>query len=198
MGLHTSAIRLLSYFAHSSLKYVDEGLARNPAAVASCETSCRAVAKDAPRHLTLRSWIGPSICQSAQCRWTRIRAEGPSTCPRCACHVRPFVCGVLPACPCGRKVRTAVLCLSARPCTRKIAVRRPQEPGGRFAVRQRIQRVGGTGRCVYEGRQKAQARAFVLRDGKVAEWFKATVLKTVVGASPPWVRIPPFPPIKVI
>lgn len=30
--------------------------------------------------------------------------------------------------------------------------------------------------------------------GKVAEWFKATVLKTVVGASPPWVRIPPFLP----
>ena len=32
------------------------------------------------------------------------------------------------------------------------------------------------------------------RLGKVAEWFKAAVLKTAVGASPPWVRIPPFPP----
>lgn len=30
--------------------------------------------------------------------------------------------------------------------------------------------------------------------GKVAEWFKATVLKTVVGETLPWVRIPPFPP----
>jgi hypothetical protein len=28
----------------------------------------------------------------------------------------------------------------------------------------------------------------------VAEWFKAPVLKTGVGASPPWVRIPPPPP----
>ena len=31
--------------------------------------------------------------------------------------------------------------------------------------------------------------------GQVAEWFKATVLKTVVGGSSPWVRIPPCPPI---
>jgi len=30
--------------------------------------------------------------------------------------------------------------------------------------------------------------------GWVAEWFKAPVLKTGVGASPPWVRIPPHPP----
>src|SRR5579864_1699319 len=30
--------------------------------------------------------------------------------------------------------------------------------------------------------------------GWVAEWFKAAVLKTAVGASPPWVRIPPHPP----
>jgi hypothetical protein len=29
----------------------------------------------------------------------------------------------------------------------------------------------------------------------VAEWFKAPVLKTGVGASPPWVRIPPHPPV---
>jgi hypothetical protein len=28
----------------------------------------------------------------------------------------------------------------------------------------------------------------------VAEWFKAAVLKTAVGASLPWVRIPPLPP----
>ena len=33
--------------------------------------------------------------------------------------------------------------------------------------------------------------------GRVAEWFKAAVLKTAVGASPPWVRIPPLPPVAV-
>ena len=30
--------------------------------------------------------------------------------------------------------------------------------------------------------------------GRVAEWFKAAVLKTAVGGSLPWVRIPPRPP----
>ncbi len=30
--------------------------------------------------------------------------------------------------------------------------------------------------------------------GSVAEWFKALVLKTSVGGSLPWVRIPPLPP----
>src|SRR6185437_16087512 len=34
--------------------------------------------------------------------------------------------------------------------------------------------------------------------GGVAEWFKAPVLKTGVGASPPWVRIPPPPPFWLI
>ena len=33
-----------------------------------------------------------------------------------------------------------------------------------------------------------------IREGRVAEWFKAAVLKPAVGASPPWVRIPPLPP----
>jgi hypothetical protein len=33
------------------------------------------------------------------------------------------------------------------------------------------------------------------RSGEVAEWFKAPVLKTGVGASLPWVRIPPSPPV---
>ena|GEM_PF-6919263 len=33
--------------------------------------------------------------------------------------------------------------------------------------------------------------------GRVAEWFKAAVLKTAVGESPPWVRIPPLPPCKL-
>ena len=32
----------------------------------------------------------------------------------------------------------------------------------------------------------------------MAEWFKAPVLKTGVGASPPWVRIPPHPPAHCI
>src|SRR3569833_356282 len=31
--------------------------------------------------------------------------------------------------------------------------------------------------------------------GEMAEWFKAAVLKTAVGASSPWVRIPLSPPI---
>jgi hypothetical protein len=33
-----------------------------------------------------------------------------------------------------------------------------------------------------------------IRDGRVAEWFKAPVLKTGVPARVPWVRIPPLPP----
>jgi hypothetical protein len=34
--------------------------------------------------------------------------------------------------------------------------------------------------------------------GRVVEWFKAPVLKTGVGASSPWVRIPPLPPVRHI
>ena len=33
-------------------------------------------------------------------------------------------------------------------------------------------------------------------EGSVAEWFKALVLKTSVGGTPPWVRIPPLPPMQ--
>ena len=33
--------------------------------------------------------------------------------------------------------------------------------------------------------------------GSVAEWFMALVLKTSVGGTPPWVRIPPLPPIHI-
>ena len=29
--------------------------------------------------------------------------------------------------------------------------------------------------------------------GEVSEWFKVTASKTVVGATPPWVQIPPSP-----
>ena len=32
--------------------------------------------------------------------------------------------------------------------------------------------------------------------GRVAEWFKAPVLKTGVPARVPWVRIPPLPPVQ--
>lgn len=32
-------------------------------------------------------------------------------------------------------------------------------------------------------------------NGRVAEWFKAPVLKTGVPARVPWVRIPPLPPV---
>jgi hypothetical protein len=34
----------------------------------------------------------------------------------------------------------------------------------------------------------------ISRLGRVAEWFKAPVLKTGVPARVPWVRIPPLPP----
>jgi hypothetical protein len=34
-------------------------------------------------------------------------------------------------------------------------------------------------------------------NGQVAEWFKAAVLKTAVGSRPPWVRIPPCPPVPI-
>ena len=45
-------------------------------------------------------------------------------------------------------------------------------------------------------RDETRSRRPVRRigSGRVAEWFKAAVLKTAVGASPPWVRIPPLPP----
>jgi integrase-like protein len=33
----------------------------------------------------------------------------------------------------------------------------------------------------------------ISKQGRVAEWFKAAVLKTARGASPSWVRIPPLP-----
>jgi hypothetical protein len=48
-------------------------------------------------------------------------------------------------------------------------------------------------RC-HRHRDRRQLRVWARRLGRVAEWFKAAVLKTAVGASPPWVRIPPLPP----
>jgi hypothetical protein len=35
------------------------------------------------------------------------------------------------------------------------------------------------------------------QNGSVAEWFKALVLKTSVGGTLPWVRIPPLPPLSI-
>ena len=40
----------------------------------------------------------------------------------------------------------------------------------------------------------AMAGAVVEKCGEMAEWFKAAVLKTAVGVSLPWVRIPLSPP----
>jgi hypothetical protein len=48
---------------------------------------------------------------------------------------------------------------------------------------------------VVAGLNEAVEWATEARDGRVAEWFKAAVLKTAVGASSPWVRIPPRPPL---
>jgi hypothetical protein len=56
-----------------------------------------------------------------------------------------------------------------------------------------ILRVGRTVHHLHLPLQSALARGRIV-SGQVAEWFKATVLKTVVGGSSPWVRIPPCPP----
>jgi hypothetical protein len=40
-----------------------------------------------------------------------------------------------------------------------------------------------------------KVKPLILLSGRVAEWFKAPVLKTGVPARAPWVRIPPLPPI---
>ena len=45
------------------------------------------------------------------------------------------------------------------------------------------------------GLQLVSAKLLRSLAGEVAEWFKAPVLKTGVGASLPWVRIPPSPPL---
>src|SRR5258706_12907280 len=39
------------------------------------------------------------------------------------------------------------------------------------------------------------AKSLNSKAGRVAEWFKAPVLKTGVPARAPWVRIPPLPPV---
>ena len=54
-----------------------------------------------------------------------------------------------------------------------------------MARRERVAAV----RCPFSGGPSEA----VVRIGWVAEWFKAPVLKTGVGESPPWVRIPPHP-----
>ena len=57
----------------------------------------------------------------------------------------------------------------------------PNASGGRF---------GCLGIVLIRG----SGSSIAARSGQVAEWFKAAVLKTAVGATPPWVRIPPCPP----
>lgn len=49
--------------------------------------------------------------------------------------------------------------------------------------------------CVARLQSRAHRRARETeRNGWVAEWFKAAVLKTAVRVTVPWVRIPPHPP----
>ncbi len=61
----------------------------------------------------------------------------------------------------------------------------PIPQSGYNAVRTGLRR--GTGAGFPQAFQPGQ-------QGSVAEWFKALVLKTSVGGSLPWVRIPPLPP----
>ena len=42
--------------------------------------------------------------------------------------------------------------------------------------------------------EKKKFVSIITSDGGVAEWLNAPVLKTDVGESLPWVRIPPPPP----
>jgi hypothetical protein len=49
------------------------------------------------------------------------------------------------------------------------------------------------GSCPFRGAVRF-AKSLNSKDGRVAEWFKAPVLKTGVPARVPWVRIPPLPP----
>src|SRR5436190_14101099 len=56
---------------------------------------------------------------------------------------------------------------------------------------------GGDGqvrRCMSCRLQSAAPSRMRFAIGRVAEWFKAPVLKTGVPARVPWVRIPPLPP----
>ena len=64
-------------------------------------------------------------------------------------------------------------------------LRRDAERGVRFPLTRQRRTCCPDARRVY---------GWTLCDGGVAEWFKALVLKTSVGGSSPWVRIPPPPP----
>jgi hypothetical protein len=65
---------------------------------------------------------------------------------------------------------------------------RPACPFNQFTLVQR----GGS--CPFRCSARF-AKPLTRRDGRVAEWFKAPVLKTGVPARVPWVRIPPLPPV---
>jgi hypothetical protein len=45
--------------------------------------------------------------------------------------------------------------------------------------------------------RRRSSKRLIFKEGWVAEWFKAPVLKTGVGSRPPGVRIPPHPPVDV-
>ncbi len=47
-----------------------------------------------------------------------------------------------------------------------------------------------------KGEKKSKPRFFQIQKGRVSEWFKEAVLKTVDAARYPGVRIPPLPFIK--
>ena len=83
--------------------------------------------------------------------------------------------------PCGRSQQPDRCCLS-RCAPRAACGRGLARAGGAVWAYGR----GGAGPAGYD--------SIVSRDGWVAEWFKAAVLKTAVRVSAPWVRIPPHPP----
>ncbi len=71
----------------------------------------------------------------------------------------------------------------------------PVDAAIRGAVKPTIWTAFGRGRVEpAELNRRHTGNASEINDGRVAERFKAPVLKTGVGASSPWVRIPPLPP----
>jgi hypothetical protein len=68
-------------------------------------------------------------------------------------------------------------------------------PSAACADRRRTCRGGQSrGNCIYRPHEHF-AKSLNSNVGRVAEWFKAPVLKTGVPARVPWVRIPPLPPL---
>ena len=57
------------------------------------------------------------------------------------------------------------------------------------------ERVAGAGKGAFASTGRERKSRHFGAFGRVAEWFKAAVLKTARGSRPSWVRIPPLPPI---